>query len=251
MDDSDSNIDDEESDATKRHNEDQRHNENGQHERSEQHERHEQHERNEQDDVTNETASGPPDSPEHPHPQNSTDSPKSTCSVRSTNPGTPSSDGSLYDRYSVLPNALRIHRGDPHVPEDLAEVPQESTEHEQMRECVNAGMCILGRTQTRNVMATYSVGVVDFMESEYNLSTAGNMDVYGDGIQNAIGKWLEKLRGRFPDLYITPSIGSCYGYTERYNWGDHIDNYQPQPAADISIHPGVCSPTSSDLHLRC
>ncbi|KAL2272414.1 hypothetical protein FJTKL_06582 [Diaporthe vaccinii] len=64
------------------------------------------------------------------------------------------------------------------------------------------------------------------------------MGVYGDGIQNDIGKWLEKLMGRFPYLYITPSIRSCYGYTERYNLGDHIDHYQPQPAAEISIHPG-------------
>ncbi|KAL2272413.1 hypothetical protein FJTKL_06581 [Diaporthe vaccinii] len=147
MDDFDSNIDAEESNATKRHNEDQRHNENGQHERNKQHERDEQLERNEQDDVTNETASGPPEIPQHPHTQNSTNSPKSACSVRSINPGNPSSDGSLYDRYPVQPHALRIYRGDPHVPEDLAEVPQESTEHEQMRECVNAGMCILSRTQ--------------------------------------------------------------------------------------------------------
>lgn len=249
MDDSDNNIDAEKSNATNKHKDDERHDDE-RHDEAVSHNEDRQHEC-EQCDVTNETTTAPPDSPQHGHSQKSTNSPDSVCSVLSTNPGTPSSDGSLYDRYCVQPDALTIYRGDPNKPEDLAEVPQGSTEHQEMRECVNAAMCILSRTQTRNVMATYSVGVVEFMESEHNDSTAGNLDVYGDGMQKAISKWLERLRRKFPDLYITPSIGSRYGYTQRFIWGKHIDNYRPESAADISIHSGVCFPVSFNLHFRC
>lgn len=169
----------------------------------------------------------------------------------STNPGTPSSNGSLYDQYYVQHDALRLYQGDPDTDEDLSEVPQGSTEHKQMREGVNAAMCILSRTQTRDVMATYSIGVVEHMESNHGRSTAGNLKVYDDGTQNAISKWLEKLRGEFPDIYINPSIGSCYGSTERFLWGDHIDDYPPRSATRISIHPGVCSRMLLNLHLGC
>lgn len=181
------------------------------------------------------------DSPQSSHSQKSVTS-SNARSVPSTNPGTPSSDGSLYERYYVQPNALRIYRGDPDLRENLTEVSVGSTEHQEMRECVNIAMCILSRTRTRNVMATYSIGVVEHMESKHHWSTAGTLEVYGDGIPTAISKWLERLGRRFPDLYITPSMGPCYGYTQRFLWGDDIDGYPPQVAAEISIHSGVCSP---------
>lgn len=211
-----------------------------------------QHDEDNKHDATNEIAPGPPspDNPQSLPAQESTTSPKSECSALSTNPGTPpSSNGSSFDRYYVQPEALSIHRGDPEVPKDVVEVPQGSTESQEMRECVNAAMCILSRTRTRDVMATYSIGVKDFMEAEHELSAAGNLELDGDGMQIAIGKWLDSLKREFPNLYITPSIGSCYGYTQRFIWEDNIDNYQPKRAADIAIHSGVCSPMSLNLYF--
>lgn len=184
--------------------------------------------------------------------QKSTASPKSACSGPATNPNSPSSSGSFSDRDHVQPNALRIRRGDPDVPKDLTEVPEDSMEYREMRTCVNAAMYILSRTKTRDAMVVYSIGVVDSMEirdsaepSEQKRSTAGDLEVHGGGMKQAIDKWLEKLRRRFPDLYINPSVGPNYAYTMRFTWGDHIDDYEPEYAADISVHAEVCLTISS------
>lgn len=219
------------------HNEDQ-HNE----DQHKQHDGFEQHDEGE-DDTAPELADSPQlgSSPS----QKSEASQNPVGSVPTTNPGTPSSSGSFSDHDQLYPNALRIFRGDPEVSEDLTEITG-GLEYTEMRKCVNAALSILSRTQTRNVMVVYSIGVVDSMEtsdsvepSEHRQSTAGDLEVYDGGMEQAISNWLEKLRRRFPNLYINPSTGDRYGYTERLTWGTHIDDYFPELAALISINPEV------------
>lgn len=216
---------------------------------------HKQHDGFEQhDEGKDDTAPGLPDDPQlgSPHSWESIPSPSSTCSVPSTNASSPSSSGSFSDLDHVQPDALSVYREKPDVPEDLTVVAENSTEYKEMRKCVNTAMSILSRTRTRNAMAIYSIGVVDSVETpEPKQSTAGNLDVYGAGMQHAISNWLEILRQRFPEIYISPSIGSCYGSTERFTWGEHIGVYDPDKAAAISIHAGVCSQVSFNLYFRC
>lgn len=198
-------------------------------------EQHDEHDHN----SSNETAARVSYSPQSSHAQKLINSPNSEHSTLSSGSGSSgSSSGSLYDRYFVQDGALRIYRGSAEATRDCVEVPQDSTEHLEMRACVNIAMRILGRTQNREAMVTYSVGVVDFMEERYKRSTAGDLKVYEE-MDTTISNWLDKLGAAFPDLYISPSLGSCFGYTSRKIWGDYILDYKPPLAAEISIHSGV------------
>lgn len=169
-------------------------------------------------------------------------------SLPSTEQGTPKSSGSFSEDEYVETSALRIYREDPAAPEDLVEVPQESTEYLEMRTCVNAAMRILSQEPSREAMKIYSQGMVEFMETKYSQSTAGDLDVYGDGVPHAIKDWLKKLKKEFPLIFITTSIGSDFGFTLRSRWGEHIKEYDPRRAATISIHTWVCSPILSNLY---
>lgn len=155
-----------------------------------------------------------------------------------------SSDGSAYDRYSVQADALRIYRGSVYTRGDLPEFPQESTEHEQMRECVNVAMCILSRTRTRDAMAVYSIGLVDFMKTKHDKNAAGYLNVKEDEVPDIISRWLDFLKNQFPCLYISPSLGLYYGHTIRSTWGTEFNEYLPRSAALVSINSEVSSPLS-------
>lgn len=260
MDDSDNNSDAEKPSAAKKHDDKQQDENKQQFEGKQDHQytqqdddwQNDEVEQYGQDDATNKTTLGLPGSPQSFHTQKRTTSPNSTASssVRSVlgsgseSGGSNSSNTSEYNRYSVPPTALTVYRGSVQTRGDLPEVPQGSPDHEQMRECVNVAMCILSQTRTRDSMAAYSIGVVDFTKKKYKGSTSEVLKVSKDKMPGTISSWLAILRMQFPNIYISPSCGTDYAQTLREVWGSSLNNYVPRQAAVISLHCEVSSPLS-------